>query len=227
MSSSRIIFSATLGIAICGCQGTETPPAESLATASPKPIAVGVPVTSLPTDIGLVVRRGLPITVGFSPDAAFRLFRDPKQSGFEFDDLPPKFQWPYKARTWEEAHMGFGEILYNSQLVAAMYQEDNGDQERVNQLLVAHRDQINGRAPEQIGGKRVNYWFWEKDGQRLMICAYPTGRDVIKITVAMGDNVVMDALGISPDKARKDLNQVDLFQAKKTPNSISITAPHG
>lgn len=217
-----------VAIAAVGCQNGESTVSDSTAATRPRVATVAEPATLVATDIGLVVRHGQPITVGFSSDTAFRMFRDPKQAtGFEYDDLPPKFQWPYKARTWEEAHMGFGEILYNGQLVAAMYQEDRGNQDRVDELVREHKDQVNGRSPTMISGKHVTYWFWEKEGQRLMICAYPSGRDIVKITVAMGDDVVMDALGIAQDKARKDQLQVDMSLTKGTIKPSTNIAPHG
>ncbi len=213
--SGWLILIATV---LAGCQGGAALAPEASSPPVVKEASVSAPITREATDIALVVRPGNPITVWSSADAAFRKFQDPKQVGFEYDNLPPKFQPPYSARTWEEdhIHMGFGEILYNGGLAAAIYQEDKGNQDRVDRLVRDHQDQMGSRlTPTTLKGKRVSYWFWEKDDQRLMICAYATDRDVIKITVAIGDNVVMDALGMSPDQARKDQIKVDMSLLKQ------------
>ena len=202
-----IVLSAVL----VGCQGSEVTTAQISPTPTLKVASVPAPRTKEPTDIALAVRRGTPITVWASPEASLRKFQDPKQVGFEYNTLPPKFEPPYSARTWEEdhAHIGFGEILYDGGLAAAVYQEDRGNQDRVDELVRDHQDLVGRLRPTTLQGKRVSYWFWDKDDQRLMICAFSTGPNVIKITVAIGDDVVMDALGMSADQATKDQVKVD------------------
>jgi hypothetical protein len=222
----RALWLTLVGALLAGCQAGDALNADTEAPTAPKVASVGEPATSKArvtkdtNEIGLVVRRsGPPITVWSSGDAAFRMFRDKNQVGFEYDDLPPKFEPPhYSAKTWEEdhIHMGFGEILYDDLLVAAVYQEDHANQDRVLELVRDHQDQVGDLKDTPILGKHVSYWFWEKDNRRLMICAYETGHDVLKITVAMGDRVVMDALDMSIDKARKDQIQVDMSFLKQS-----------
>jgi hypothetical protein len=206
----RVLLLAFGMTALLGCQSSEAPTAEAAPAPVPRKLAqVGTPSSSEPTKIGLVVRKGPAITVGYpSPDKLLEQFHDPKHFGSEYDDLPSNFDAAYRARTWETAHMGFGEITYHGELVAAMYQEDKVDQDRVDELVDAHRAQVD-LLPTMLHGKKVSYWFWEVPNQRLMICAYQSGHEGIKLTVAMGDNNVMDALGISPTFANKDLARID------------------
>jgi hypothetical protein len=214
-----------LGLIVVGCQGTETANTQPTSVAPIKAASVPSPRTKEPTDIAMSVRRGTPITVWSSPDSAFRKFQDPKQVGFEYNILPPKFEPPYSARTWEEdhAHIGFGEILYDGGLAAAVYQEDRANQDRLDELVRDHQDLVGRLVPTTLQGKKVSYWFWDKDDQRLMICAFATGPNVIKVTVAIGDDVVMDAMGMSPDQAAKDQIKVD-SSLLKTPISIKPPA---
>lgn len=200
---------------LAGCQNGEAPVAQATPAVTVKKTSpVGDPGTTEPTKIALVVHKGPPITVGYpSPEKLFDEFRDNKHAGSEYNDLPANFDSHYKARTYETAHTGFGEILFDgdetnaARLVAAMYQEDHADQDRVDELRTAHSDQI-GLLPTPITGKKVSYWFWELDGQRLMICSFQTGHD-FKITVCMGDDKVMDGLGISIEQATKDRAIID------------------
>jgi len=174
---------------------------------------VGEPKTTTATEIAMVVKSGLPITVGYNAEKAFQLFHD--QNGFETDKLPARFDFPYRCRAWDAPKFGFGEITYDGTLVAAMFQEDRFTQDRVDDIVKAHREKMPNITPTLIGGKNVKYWFWEKDDQRLMVCEYLAGKDPIKLTVAMGDDVVMDALGISVGKAMRDSTVVDTDLATK------------
>ena len=168
------------------------------------------PNSTTPTKIALVVKKGQPITVGYpSPSSLFDSFKDPKVFGSEFNDLPGKFEYPYRARSWETAKFGFGEILHNGVLVAAMFHEDHLPQSRVDEIVQAHKDQMDGLLPDLITGKRVTYWFWRIDHQVLMICAYQKDQKGFQLTAAMGDEVVLDALGISPAQANTDVARID------------------
>ncbi len=126
-----VVFSLAI-FALIGCQSGESTSPE--ATSTPEVVQIIVPVgkPSNPeaTKIALVVQKDTPVTVGYSADAAFRAFRDPKEYGNEYNDLPPNFQVPYRARSWEAGQAGFGEITYDGNLVAAMYREDKVLQDR-------------------------------------------------------------------------------------------------
>ncbi|MDR3691067.1 MAG: hypothetical protein P4L46_16930 [Fimbriimonas sp.] len=213
----RALILCLLISALCGCQGGDVAAPAGDSTVQEKAYTVGEPITNDKRDvkdtneIALVVRHGAPITIYSNHESAFQRFHDTKTVGFESDDLPPHFQPPYSAKTWEEdsLHLGFGEILYNGELVAAIYEEDKANQSRLDGLIRDHQDQVGDLKDTYIDGQHVKYWFWEKDSRRLMICAFPTGRDEIRITVAMGDDVVMDGLGMSIARAHKDQADID------------------
>ena len=211
---------------LAGCQTAEPVAQQPIPIVVPRKVAaVGRPRSTTPTKIALVVRRGLPITVGFgAPNKAFDPFRDPKIFVSEFNDLPARFEYPYTARTWEAGKMGLGEILYDGDLVGAVYHQDQAKQERIDEIVAAHKDQLDGRRPDRlITSRRVTYWFWQIDTQRLMICAYQKDQKGIELTVAMGDEVVMDALGMSPEQAAADAKKVD--EAAEKGIGKAVTAP--
>ncbi len=221
---ARLLGPAAIGVVLAGCQSSEPVAQQPIPITVPRKVtAVDKPRSVTPTKIGLVVRRGLPITVGFgSPSKAFDPFRDPKQFVSEFNDLPAKFEYPYTARTWETGKMGLGEILYDGDLVAAVYHQDQVTQDRVDEIVAAHGEQIGRSRPDTlVTSKRVQYWFWQIETQRLMICAYQKDQKGIELTVAMGDEVVMDGLGMSPAQADIDKRKVDEAAEKGTGKAIS------
>jgi len=171
------------------------------------------PVPSEPSQLGAtqiaLVRRGEPVTVGMKPEEAFRIFKDPGRLGFERNDLPPGFPEGYRARTWEAESQGFGVITFNDRIVVAMYQEERANQERVSEFVRVHQERMGQMRPQIINGRRVSYWFWELDGQRLMICAFQTERDGVRITTSMGDAGVLEALGVNYDRALRDQEKID------------------
>lgn len=109
-------------------------------------------------------------------------------------------------------------IIYKDQIVMAMYQEQAGTIDRETEMTTAHQAQVGSLQPRKVEGKRVNYWFWDKDGQRLMICGFYNQNKQLELTTCMGDDKVLDALGISYEKALQDAASIDAtFALDKTP----------
>jgi hypothetical protein len=204
----RRVLPFAAAFALAGCQAAAPPPTPTTVPEAPS-YAVAPPGTTAATNVALV-RKGQFVTVGMTADEAFRIFRDPREGGFEDERLPPGFSAPYRARSWEGGPRGFGVITFRDQVVAAMYQEDRASYDRALELVQVHQERMGRPADETFAGKRTNYWFWEQDRQRLMILAFQTGGpEGVKITAAMGDAVVLDALGISAKQAREETPQVD------------------
>lgn len=213
-------------LVLAGCQGAvpsgATEPAVVVA-----PITVRPPATTSPTRVALV-RRNLAVTVGMRADEAFRVFRETREGGFEDERLPPRFARPYAARSWESGSKGFGVITYEDRVVAAMYQEDKASYERALELVQSHQDRMGEPANRVFAGKRLTYWFWDKDGQRLMILAFRSaGPEGVRITMAMGDAVTLDALRISPDLAEKEVPSVDQRLSDQDSEKNSTAARKG
>lgn len=204
----RRLLLLAVAVALAGCQGAApAPPVEPAVVAAP--VTVKPPETTSPTQIALM-RRNQAVTVGMRADEAFRIFRETREGGFEDERLPPRFARPYAARSWESGSRGFGVITFEDRVVSAMYQEDKASYERALELVQMHQDRMGAPADRVFAGKRLTYWFWEKDKQRLMILAFrSSGPEGVRITMAMGDAVVLDALRIAPEIAEKEVPNVD------------------
>lgn len=204
----RLLLVAFTALILVGCQAGKAPVAATVGTTDSAAVTVGAPVRTEPSEIALV-HGGQYVTVGMTAEAAFKTFADTHVSGFETDQLPPAFKDPYRARTWEDGQHGFGVILFRDRVVASMYQEDSSTLAGLNEMVDVHRAHLGDVTPITITGKQVNYWFWDKDGQRLMICGYQPREGQVKVTCCMGDAVVLDGLQINEATARREQQSLD------------------
>ncbi len=147
------------------------------------------------------------VNVGDSPEQALKVFPTPK-SAYLFSDLPPSLSKNYEAKGWETAGgEGYGVILYGGNVVAAMYQV-NGQPESMLEQLRSLQEQGMGTAQYKIDKRPVQFWFWHDGSQTLMLSSYDKGEGRLNITLAMGDNNVLDAIGVSEKKADLDANRL-------------------
>jgi hypothetical protein len=176
--------------------------------ASP-PGGVAAPTQIEATPISLYHRGS--VSVGMPPEAAFKAFADLRSGGFENEDLPPGFKDPYQARSWEDGQHGFGLILFNGLVVAAMHQEEKVTLDELFSIVKDYKSRLAAAelTPRLISGAKVNYWFWDYGDQRLMICGFRSSPSQVQLTECMGEDVVLDALGISYERATQDEATID------------------
>ena len=220
-------FAATLGLVGCQAEEAATTPQTKKEDVSASIEAVGSPKSLTKTDLAIFRDTGR-LHVGDTWETAVELFRPPKNS-YEFNDLPPHFQPPaYKAKGWDSRKEGFGVILHEGRIAFAMYQIAKGDIDQFNELIAFHQRQVGRLVMERLDGKHVQYCFWADENQRLMIMGLES-KGSMKITIALGDDVVLKALGISPEDAKRDLKRVDdLFdQIHNPPAKAENSAPTG
>jgi len=208
-------------ILLVGCQGGDAAPSAP-APVPPKPIAskVEAPGNKKETAIQLV-NGDESVTVGLTSKAAFRVFPPAHEGDVGPEHLPEGFAAPYQAKTWETAGRGFGVILYDDLVIAAMYQAEQISDEAVEKMVQDHQSKLGVLSPEVIPGERVTYRFWELSGQRLMICALKNGKGS-DVTIAMGDDVVMDGLGASPAQARTSIAKISQLLSGPKPGATRI-----
>jgi hypothetical protein len=195
--------------AMLGCGG----PIEPTDT-GPPPVAVGeAPPVPPPgeryvTSLGLL-RGDRTLGVWASSEEAGRFFPGPENAS-EFRELPPNFRSPYRARGWEANRVGFGVILYEGFVAAAMYQESNLTLEDVHEIVRPYLESF-GDAHRTLSGARVQYWFWQERGHRLMVHYAPNvnGEGRYDLTIAVGADAAMDGIRASYQDALEDLRQVE------------------
>jgi len=219
-SPMRKLLVLILPVLLAGCQGGDSaPPAQAPVTPSSPP--VDKPATYASTAICLVNGEST-VTVGSAAATAFKAFPPLRDGDIGIEQLPEGFLRPYQAKSWETAGRGFGVILYDEVVEAAMFQEDQVSDEAVDKVVRDHQAKLGALSPETVAGERASYWFWEVDGQRLMICAFKNGRGT-DLTLAMGDNVVMNKLGASVQDARTSIKRISDILATPKQTGVQTT----
>jgi hypothetical protein len=214
----RLLPFLLISLVLAGCQGSSSDPAK-VEPAAPAPAVFDADPKSVEsTKVGLV-RNDTTLHVGDDPDKAFEMFRGNKPGGFTSERLPPNFGGIYKARVWQGATEGIGVITYEGKVVAALQQEDGVTQERLNNEIVpAYMKLFDGVAPEIIRNEKSTSWFWTEElktdagtpaHQRTMIQALQMPNSLLYLTIAMGDEAVLDALDINPAKALTEQVEAD------------------
>lgn len=218
---------------LAGCGAQPAPPdAQNNVLATPAAVAAKseTPAPDFARTSLLGVRKSTgTVRVGDDRNEGFKVFAAPEQS-YDQDDLPPSITAPYQAVGWQKQDEGFGMILYEGRIAAAVYQLNRTNSARFADILALHTTAY-GEVAKTIPGRRVRYWFWEDEsaGQTLMICASEIQPDVFNVTVAIGTNRLMQALGMEPDRApqfqRIAEDLIDKEAAKKTKSSNSSNRP--
>ena len=229
-SSGRYLLVAMIVSIAAGCGQSSAPAIDSPAvtpevTPIEAPTTAGKPDVSQRTDIGMYHGKGV-VRVGDSVSQALAVFPDAPRS-YPVNELPKSFKRPYAAKGWETATSseGFGVITYEDVVVAALHHIEHADRDRLSAILKEHETGLRKVKNVFVAGMRVNYWFWSDEGQTLMICSDETDPKNFKITVAMGDNRTLDALGISPEKAKHDATHLDT-ELRKSTDPADTTTPN-
>lgn len=197
-----------LGLAILAAGCTPEAEAPPIAAAAPQAIVqFPVPDYSRHTQIALV-QNGQRLRVGDRRELIDELYPAPSRSS-RLRELPPGFPPVYVARGWErnDDSEGFGAILYQERVAAAMLHFQSVDAEFVREQLAEYEEALG--APTFIYGERVRYWFWEEPPHTLMVCVYePTPQDR-RMTLMMGDSELLERMGASVQKAQNDRNALE------------------
>jgi hypothetical protein len=160
------------------------------------------------TNLGLL-REGKTLHVGDDADVALDLF--PKSlaaHAYEIHDLPKVFPSPpYSSKGWDSpSGEGFGEIVYNKQVAAAIWNRIFDDEKAADAVIAEYKTQTPYPATPAFGAEGLTYLFWEaKPQQRQMILKAPLSNGRFRLTIAIGDDSVLDGLGINKDGAWHDL----------------------
>jgi hypothetical protein len=216
MKGKQIFGGIALGVAVLmtGCRAGEPTPsdnpdgelASSSTVAEPSPIR----------DSGLhLLHHGDSIRLGVNYEEALKVFEPPKNA-FDFAELPPNFRPPYRARGWETAKEGFGTITYNTRVVLAIWQTDEGDLRTYEKLVSAYATEFPTVTAQEVTNGTIRYKFYESNGQRLMILAVPDAGATVHITVALGLSETMSAIGADPAQASQVVSK-----------KLDVTSPSG
>ena len=228
------------GLLLAGCGGPSTVPGGGSDAGSAAPVAQTIQPANLdPTSIGLFHDDG-DVHVGDiakneqAKDDALNVYLKPR-GAYDLTEVPTPLanqpSNPYGVAGWESYKgEGYGLILYNAKVVVAMYQVEGTQESTVDKYVDDERSKMPAIEPVEFGGEKLHYWFWrDKDKtQSLMICRLDAGKGSNNLTVAMGDDNVLRALGVSEAAARANAPRIDRTSRPPVlpPGSTSPNIPH-
>lgn len=166
------------------------------------------------------------VHVGDSWDAASKVF--PERAGaYELRQLPARFGKEFESHGWEtNAGEGYGVITYRDNVVAAIYHVGDIEESRAREIVTAQRNGTGPIAPRTFADTKLEYTFWEDHNQRLMTLLEKTEKG-FNVTIAMGDQAVLDAIGASPRAALALVGRIDEPGTRSTPGTASPPASTG
>jgi hypothetical protein len=148
------------------------------------------------------------VRVGESWTAAKEIFPEPPRGSYEIHDLPAQFGNNFQAQGWEtNRDEGFGAILTDNKIVAAMYQLEHQREDVVDGYIHEEEEGLRPLKRKRIMGGPVAYWFWHSGTQTTMICKLQT-KNGFSLTMAMGDDDVLKQLGISEEDANNQIAEL-------------------
>ncbi len=166
------------------------------------------------------------IQLGDSSDDVDKIFTSPTGS-YTFKDLPPGFEKGYTSKGYENSKESFGAIFFDNELALAMIRRENVDPALISDVVDKYskanppKRTIDRQEPPteflSVMGESIQYWFWEKDGQRLMICSAPDPKSskTRDLTIAMGDQNPMNALRMGLVYAQNDRQAIEKAAKQK------------
>ncbi len=188
---------------LCLGTGCGMPAATKPTVAQKAPTELGEPTSLSPTELALLDGQSR-IRIGDAPDDVEKAFPPPVNS-FPFKELPRQFNGQYRAKGYETALNGFGAIYHDNRLAGAMWRLENVTAGEVQSIVRTYLSEFND-ADQTLPKGSIQYWFWTRQDQRVMICSVPDRQLPLRydVTVALGHVIVMDALRMSYPAARED-----------------------
>lgn len=137
---------------------------------------------------------GNSVHVGDSWEAAQRVFPE-HRSSYRLRGLPERFGHDFEAHGWETNEgQGFGVITHKDLVVAAVYHAEDVETDYARSLLDAQRAATGTLPMNDVSSGSLHWDYWESGSQRLMVLR-DKGKRGTDVTILMGDDKVLDALG--------------------------------
>ncbi len=188
---------AVLGVicsvfSISGCSQVDAP--EEIPSVN-KNLSVLVPEYTEVSKVRLTNGRRF-VSLGDTEDKAFSIFPRPSRGFTLQDETIPGLPVDFKSKGWESNSEGFGIILHDDKVVLAMRQYEAIEADEFAGILAALQA-INGIDRFQsVTQDKVEYWFIKSGLDVLSISRVPSAKKRYQVTTTIGNEHVMDSLGI-------------------------------
>jgi hypothetical protein len=147
------------------------------------------------------------VSLGDTEEKAISIFPKPSR-GFQLDDTIPGLPTDFKSKGWETGSEGFGVILHDDKVVLAMRQFESVEPDEFAELQKGVKE-INGLERFQLVTQdKAEYWF-SKMGRDVLVISRVAGvKKRYQVTITIGNEHVLDSLGILRD-VKKDDSQLN------------------
>ena len=198
MKSSAWSSALLLALTVAGGCGTVQP----MGAGKTPVMTVAAPNFSVPSDLALLRENGR-VSVGESYDKALEVFPKPPKA-FDITDGPPGLPADYQADGWQNSTEGFGVLETQGLIALAIYERMSTTQDTADAVVARHEQALGQTSESRLDYKDVRFWFWDDGKRRVMICTVSAGQGKVALTVAVGDDGLMNALGMSPTSAERN-----------------------
>ena len=162
--------------------------------------------------------EGNAVHVGDGWESAQKLFPE-RRASYRLRSLPERFGRDFEAHGWETNEgQGYGIVTDKDLVVAAIYHVEDVEDDYAKSLLDAQRAGTGALKINQVVVGNLQWSFWESQSQRLMVLIQK-GQKGKLVTILMGDDKVLDALGATRPKA--SASQVGPFLSAPLPRSAT------
>lgn len=182
------------GILLVGCSGVDT---TTDASTINKSLSTLVPEYTELSHIKLPNGRRY-VSLGDTEDHAFSVFPRPSRA-FPLEESIPGFPSDFHSKGWETNAEGFGIILHDDKIVLAMHQYEAMEADEFATLL-ANVQAVNGLDRFQAATiNKAEYWYVFTGQDDLVISRIAGPKKRYQVTVTIGNERIMDTLGILKD----------------------------
>lgn len=193
-----------VGVLAVGCTPTE---AQEDSPSVNKALSTVVPEYTVPSNLKLPNGRRY-ISLGDSDEKALNIFPKTPRA-FPLEDSVPSFPSDFHAKGWESNVEGFGIILHEDKIVLAMHQWESVDPDEFASILKNVQDTNEISRFQSTTVNKADYWYVQSGQDELIISRLPGSKKKYQVTVTLGNQHVIDALGILKGMPKSAVFQTD------------------
>ena len=145
------------------------------------------------------------VALGETEDKAFSVFPKTSRAFLLLDDTIPGLPLDFKSKGWESSSEGFGIILHDDKIVLAMRQYESIEPDEFASILENVKS-VNGLDHFQsVTQDKAEYWFVKFGHDEIVLSRVPGPKKKYQVTVTIGNERIIDTLGILKDVKKEDL----------------------
>jgi hypothetical protein len=193
-----------VALLLTGC--TNKNPVSEASQQSEDSSGIPYPVVLRPSHLAIISDK-VSVYLGSSAESAMKLFTRPADA-VAVKTLPTSLPLGYVALGWKTETESLGTISQKDQVVLIIHTQRDISKSKAGSVFDQF-EKTYGKPLKVLEKEHSIYKFWEANKQRLMICYTADHSQKWHITVALGVNVLMDALRMNAKDAALDQNQAE------------------